>query len=568
MAGGTNFELIDHAQLRKMVDSTDPSKVLSRGTMLQSAARVLRDLSSALKSHAENIHWEGPAAENFKTWVGNLQQSAGLLSDYSKSAGDAMHQAGEALSTAKAAVPGVPDHDVKTVSARTGQGSPTQAALNIAALRSPDPTTATVDAAMKSVNKNWVSEADAQAAAQRVYLAHQEAIHQMEKLGQAYDAATQTLTGLKDVVLPGTPDTTSNKSEGTTISGGGGGYVGSGGSVRSSARSGGSVGGSSSPSGGSYGGGGTVAPHPPGSGSGSGGSGTPGHVDPIPPSGGGHVPPPAHDPGSTTPPTVPSGPIDRTGTGLDSLPPAPTLPGQTGPVSPVGGGSLPPDVLRGTTGYPGGPGGGTAGYPSFPGGGPVPGFPVGSGGGSIPGRSGGSIPGRGGGSIPGTSGGSVPGRTVPFGGGTVPGKSGTPGLPSGTVFGAREAQAGRGGTAGGTGGMGGMHPGMGGHGGGGGAAGGSRGRGLTSTGGGTVGGRKGPTPGGEFTPGGTGLRRAAAAGAAEGEARAGQNGMMAPGSSGHAGKSGRDRRKRADYLLEDEETWTSGTPQSNPNVVE
>lgn len=44
--------------------------------------------------------------------------------------------------------------------------------------------------------------------------------------------------------------------------------------------------------------------------------------------------------------------------------------------------------------------------------------------------------------------------------------------------------------------------------------------------------------------------------------------MMAPGTAGHSGRNERDRRKRADYLHEDEETWTSGTPHSNPDVIE
>ncbi|MFD0348931.1 hypothetical protein ACFQ0M_28540 [Kitasatospora aburaviensis] len=44
--------------------------------------------------------------------------------------------------------------------------------------------------------------------------------------------------------------------------------------------------------------------------------------------------------------------------------------------------------------------------------------------------------------------------------------------------------------------------------------------------------------------------------------------MGAPGTSGGPGKNERDRRKRADYLHEDEETWTSGTPRSNPDVIE
>ncbi|MFH8379385.1 hypothetical protein ACH4E7_00330 [Kitasatospora sp. NPDC018058] len=54
----------------------------------------------------------------------------------------------------------------------------------------------------------------------------------------------------------------------------------------------------------------------------------------------------------------------------------------------------------------------------------------------------------------------------------------------------------------------------------------------------------------------------------EGGARSRQNGMMAPGTGGHGGRNERDGRKRADYLHEDEETWTDGTPHSNPDVVE
>ncbi|MFJ2866974.1 WXG100 family type VII secretion target [Kitasatospora sp. NPDC087314] len=561
MAGGTNFEGIEHPELKKMVQSTDPAKVLSRGTQLQSAGRVLKELGAALKSHIGNVTWEGPAAESFKTWAGNLQQSAALLGDYSAAAGDAMHQAGEALSTAKAAVPEPPHTDIATVNARQFQGPPNPAAVTKANNFSIEGgSTANIDSIMKKqYNSNWVSEADAQAAALRIYTAHQEAIHQMEKLGQAYEAATTKLAGLGDVMLPGTPDAVKSRDDVSDYSPGasGGGY---GGSPRSPRTGGGSTSGSYSPSGGNYGGG-SVSPRNPGSGPQ--GPIGPGHTDPIPPRSGGQVLPTPVDPGSSTPSSVPSDPINRPGTGLDSLPTVPTLPSQTGPFGPSGGGSFPTESPGGTPGYPGGPGGpaGTPGSSGFPGGGRVTGFPAG-GSGSIPAKSGG-------GSIPGKGGGSIPARTVPFGGGPVAGKSGgTPGLPSGTVFGAREAQAGRAGTAGGTGGMNGMHPGMGGHGAGG-SGGSSRGRGLTSTGGGTVGGRKGPATGGEFTPGGTGLRnRAAAAGAAEGEARSGQNSMMTPGTAGHSGRNERDRRKRADYLHEDEETWTSGTPHSNPDVIE
>ncbi|MEU9041770.1 MULTISPECIES: hypothetical protein [unclassified Kitasatospora] len=550
MAGESKYNDMKHPALRAMVDKTMPDVVLRRAAQLQDAGRVLGELSTALQSHLGQVHWEGPAAENFKTWVGNLYKSADIIGQHSTTAGGAMTQAGEALSTAKVAMPQLPADAMKVVAKYEGQTVPAGVEAKLAVGQ-------TVDSYMKGLpgSQDWVSSAEYTQAKATVEKERQEAAHQVENLAQAYSAATATLNGIPDdVTLPGTPDSERNRGGESEYTGGGNYGGGSGGSVRSPYSGGGSVGGGHNPSGGSYGGG-SVTPYNPGSGS-TGPSG-PGHTTPTPPYSGGQVPPPPQDPGSSIPPSHPSDPVNRPGTGLDSLPTAPT---QTGPSGP-GGGPLPTGGPTTTPTYPSGPNG-PGGGPNGPGGGPMPGFPVGPGGGSVQAKGGGP------GYLPG-KGGSVSPRT-PLAGQT-PGKSGTPGLPSGTVFGPREAGPG-GGRVGGqnsANGMG-MHPGMGGgHGGAVGAGGSSRGRGLASTTGGAVGGRKGPTAGGEFTPGGTGLRnRAAAAGAAEGGARPGQNGMMAPGTGGHGGRNERDRRKRADYLHEDEETWTSGTPHSNPDVVE
>ncbi|MFD9686843.1 WXG100 family type VII secretion target [Kitasatospora sp. NPDC059088] len=535
MSGPTEFSNIDHAVLKGMVDGGKPADVLKRANQLQDAGRVLTDLSQALQGHLGNVSWEGPAAEGFKTWVGNLYKSAAIIAQHSTTAGNAMVQAGEALSTAQSAVPKPPQTEIDLLAKAKAQTlyMPSNVDLN----------GKSVDDFMFSLNPNWVSKDRAAQAAATIEKEKQEAILQMEKLAQAYTAATTTLNGIDDnVVLPGTPAT--GKDKGSASEYGGNGSSGSsyGGSVRSP-RSG-SYGGSYSPSGGDYGGA-TMRPRDPATSWQD--PSNPTHPGPTPPYGGGQLPPPPQDPGTPTPPSHPSDPVTRPGTGLDSIP---TLPDQTTPVGP-GGGPVLPSGPGGTPGYPGGPDG-RGGLPGTPGSGPISGFPAGIGG------------------IPGKGGGSVPLRTGPFSGGSVPGKAGTPGLPSGTVFG-REGAPG-GGRVGGSamgGGMGGMHPGMGGGHGVVGGAGGARGRGLTSTPGGTVGGRKGPAAGGEFTPGGTGLRnRAAAAEAAEGGARPGQNGMVAPGAGGHGGKKDRDRRNRADYLHEDEETWTSGTPLSNPDVIE
>ncbi len=518
MAGGTNFEGINHPQLKSMVAGSDPSKVTGRGNQLKAAGRVLDELSKALAAHVTQIQWEGPAAENFKSWAGDLHKSASMISEYSKGAGDAMVQAGEALSTAKTGVPEIPSKDIDTVKRHAEQPCLKPSPLSIAGFGNPSVST---DAIMKKEDPTWVSYMEATAAQKRVDTAHQEAIHQMEKLGQAYEAATTKLNSLTMPDLPGSPGDGPKAVDGGTAVpvGSGGGRYGSGGSSRGT-RSGNT--GSSRVN---------VTPTP------------------MPPRHGTPAPLPG-DP--TTPGPVPTGPThpgDRPGTGLDSLPTVPTLPGQTGPVGP-GGGPAPVYPQGGGPGHPGTPGGGPGG---FPGGGPIP-F-----GGTAP-FTGGTGPLKSG------------GGPVSPSGGNLPTKNGGPGASNGgTVFGAREAQGRSGGSAGGGfgGPGGGMHQG-GGHGGG--TVGGARGRGYSSTGGGVVGGAKGPVAAGEFTPGGSGLRnRAAAAGAAsaEGAARPGQNGMMAPGRAGGAGeRRERDRRNRADYLHEDEETWTSGTPKSNPGVIE
>ncbi|MFD4659899.1 hypothetical protein ACFWP2_30200 [Kitasatospora sp. NPDC058444] len=545
MPGTTDFDSIDHAVLKGMVDGAKPAEVLKRAGQLQDAGRVLSELSKALQAHLGQVSWEGPAAENFKTWVGNLYKSAAIIAQHSTTAGSAMTQAGEALSTARAAVPPLPQTEIDAVAKHNSQTVyiPPAAAQNIVGQ--------SVDSYMASVDKNWVTADAAKQAKAKIEKERQEAILQLEKLAQAYSAATTTLNGLDDnVALPGTPGGGNDRDSKTTYPVGGGSGGGQGGSVRSPRTGVGSVGGGSNPSGDGNYGGGKVLPRDPGAGGP--GPSNPGNTTPPPHGGGGQLPPAPQDPGTSIPPSYPSDPVNRPGTDLNSLPPAPTLPTQTGPYGP-GGGQLPTDGPTTLPGYPNGPSGpgGPGGGPGIPSGGPVTGFPSGPGGGTVPTKGGGQI---------------QP-RTSTFGGGPAQGKGSTPGLPSGTVFGAREAGPG-GGRVGGPGGAGGMHPGMGGaHGGAVGAGGGSRGRGLSSTTGGTVGGRKGPTAGGEFTPGGTGLRNRAA-GAAEGGAQSRQNGMMTPGAAGHGGRNERDRRKRADYLHEDEETWTSGTPHSNPDVIE
>ncbi|MFF3070770.1 WXG100 family type VII secretion target [Kitasatospora sp. NPDC057936] len=535
MADGTNFEQYDHAQLKDMVRSTDAKTVVDRGVQLQAAGQVLKDLSAALKSHVDNVGWEGPAAESFKTWAGNLQKSATLLGDYSTKAGDALLQAGESLSTAQVAVPDPPNKQISLLAAAKNQLQYLSPGVGSQIAESGQ----SFDDFMAKNKEGWITKAQADVAAARIESDRQEAIRQMEKLAQAYSAATTTLNSLEEPTLPGTPGA-KHREDLVGYSPGGEGSTHPDGAVHHPSGSAGGQRSAYAPPGGGYSGGSEALRQPPV------GQQKPealGRIDPISSSRGEGVPPPQEQEGAV----APSIPVDRPGLGLDSLPAVPSLLSPSVPVGPIDGGNLPLDGVGGAPGRSGGAAE-AGGNPAFPIGGSVPA---------------GGHPGKGG-SVPGRSGGSTSGRPAPFGGGSLPGRSATPGLPTGTVFGACEAQPGRAGVSGMPG-MGGMHPGPVGPGMGA-SGGGTRGRGLTSTGGGIVGGRKSPSAGGEFTPGGTGLRRQTAT--VEGGARSGQNGMMPGVHGGGAGRNERDRRQRPDYLHEDEETWTSGTPLSNPNVVE
>ncbi|KIQ62212.1 hypothetical protein TR51_24110 [Kitasatospora griseola] len=234
---------------------------------------------------------------------------------------------------------------------------------------------------------------------------------------------------------------------------------------------------------------------------------------PQPPEPPGPVPPPTpHPPVPVPPPTPIQDPTTRIDHTPTQSPPDPTLPVTGGGGGGTGGG-----------GYGGGGGG------------------LGGGGGG--GYQGGPIPG--GGSYTGGSAGA--GRT-----------GGTAATPTGTGQAGQAGQAGRAGASG----MGGGMP----HGGGagaGGTRGGARGSGLVNRAGGTVGGRRGPAAGGEFTPGGTGLRARGERGA---DGRAGQGGFG--GGQGGANRKGKPQGKRPDYLIEDEDTWTSGMGPANPGVIE
>ncbi|PBC79663.1 hypothetical protein BX265_4474 [Streptomyces sp. TLI_235] len=515
---GDDFGGASHEQLVAMVESADPVAVMQVGQRLMLAAQKMDDISNELHAHMSGLEWEGQAAESFKTWGGNVSKSTMQLADYSRNAGTYMATAGETLSEVKSSMPNVPTSDMELVRRYEAQPNTAVSVGGFIAGGMAMPGVGNLvggwaaDKVAGMVDSDWVTQEQAQAAQKRVDQAHQDAIQQMAKLGQSYDQSVTRLNSVEPPVFPPPPGSNSGGSENVPVGGGTG-----------------------------------------GTGGGTGGSGRPAQMPTwTPPSGHQAVPttPPIHQvptgpgPVHTMPypaPHIPSTGIDHAPTVPTS--PNPTLPGGNPPGgTPPGGGTL--------------PGGGNLGGGGLPGGGLPGGLPGGGGLGGLGGGRGGGGRGGGGSTV-------GAGRAGGTGGAGTTGAGARPGGTSGTGTPAA-GQAGRGGAPG----MGGM-PHAGGAGGGagakGGAGGGRAGGGLVGRAGGAVGGRRGPSAGGEFTQGGTGLRGRAERGA---DGRSGQGGFGGGHGAAGAGRKDRNRGNRPDYLIEDEDTWTSGSGPVNPGVIE
>ncbi|MET9696016.1 hypothetical protein ABZY31_03685 [Streptomyces sp. NPDC006529] len=496
----TNFEGHSHQELLAMLAPVNAETVKSRGELLQTAADTITKIGNDLKNYRV-AGWEGKAARDFEEWVNTAGNSTLKLGDYSKTGGKWMIQAAQTIVEVKASMP---KYDAA-------------AADNYEAA------------------KKYHNDPDSREIGQKAFTKlsgdHQEAVQQMTKLAQSYEASTTQMNAAVPPTFPPPPASF----------------------VPTGDRSGYSVDiqrpGSDTSRTGSTGD--AYVPSERGS---TESSSDKGHVathqqvqDNTLPS------KPAPDSGQTHVPTVPDRDVnvdlntvgtlpDRPGT---QLPGVPTGVGPGGPTGVGPAGSLPPLTLPPIGGMksPGnGIGGAGGGRSPISGVGPGGGFPNTSG----PGGKVGGIAG-----LPPREAGITGGRPVSASG---PKSS----IPRGTVIGNEGGMTGRG--------MAGGMAGAGGTGGVGGQGSSAAGRRLASEPGGVVGGRqpgaggRSTTGGKPFTQGGSGLVRNQGGGAA-----GGVGGAMGHGGAGArtGGKKRNDQSgERPDYLAEDEETW-----QGNRRVV-
>ncbi|WP_123995674.1 MULTISPECIES: WXG100 family type VII secretion target [Streptomyces] len=472
----TNFDGYSHEQLLAMIASLDPETVKTRATQLADAAKALNEIGESLKNHQVK-GWEGEAAHAFHDWVSRAGNATLTLGKYSDAGSTWMTHAAQTMVEVKANTP------------KYDKG----AADNL-------------EAARKSHN-----DPDAQQIGQTAHAKltadHEQAVQQLTKLAQSYDASATQLSRTEAPTFPPPPAV----------------FAPQGVDFEEISR-----------------------PRGDGAAAGPSGSGVSTHAV-VSPSGGG----PSADAGLTQSHT--SSDAGRPA----SAPPSPSpqgIPGRGVNVDLDHVATLPDKTLPPTPGLPVGPG------PSVPGGNPpsnglilpppLPpiGGPPSLGGGSL------TVP-----RAPGGIGGKVGGIPVPsprdtgiVGGRQIATGGPSANIPRGTVIGAEGPYAGgsRGmpGMMGG--GLGGAH----------GASGSPvTGRRLAMEPGGVVGGRQATAGGQPFTQGGSGLVRNGA-----GVGAVGHGGTASPASPRRRG--GQDGN-RPDYLTEDEETW-QGDRRVVPPVID
>ncbi|WTW97345.1 hypothetical protein OG216_30135 [Streptomycetaceae bacterium NBC_01309] len=512
----TNFEALPHEQLLGLLAGGKGEKVAAVGRSLTNAADKIQDAAEKLKLKSGQVAWEGGSAQAFQSWTSDLVTASFQLTDFTRGVGHNIEIAGNKLTETKNSLPKVSPEDVAILKAL--EDNPTAGGMF-------DPVTGVT------------AHDQAKAAVEGPRL---EAAAALRALASTYIASAQVIGALPRPQFrpPPNPLGVEQPVYDREDVGAAAGVV---------AAAGVAAAGQTSLAGGPSGAG-TVTPYtspanssvgawPPPQSTGAPSVVTAGQVTP------GTLPPGSNLLGQTpgTAPTQQSVPGQVTGSGPNSSGPTSSVVGR----SPVGG--LPP-----TTGQVGATSGGTKGGPVRGG---TTGITGGTGGQVRPGTSGsGRSAGPSGLRTGGVEGGTVRPGQMPGAGEARSATSTRTGAPMGGV--------GAGGAAGATGSTGRT----------------VSGRPPIGTPGGVVGGTGAvPASRGQFSSGGSGLRTGAgqapagSSGAAPGTAGQ-RSGRPMGGAMGAGAATGSDerahRRRRADYLEEDEETWGGGqTGGAVPPVI-
>lgn len=195
----TDFEQFTHSEMLDMVKSADPAKVTALAHKLDSVSTQTEKIGTDLQTHMSKVDWQGPAGDAFRDWGSRVASATLTLSDYSSTAGVFMLNAGQVLSDVQRDMPKVPNLAYETVNAY-------RAANNI---QGPFADTAGVTPdhldGVQGPYSATPTAAQYQAASSTLETARSSAVDQMNKLGQAYNMATDVISTTQEPTFPPTP---------------------------------------------------------------------------------------------------------------------------------------------------------------------------------------------------------------------------------------------------------------------------------------------------------------------------------------------------------------------------
>lgn len=195
----TNFEQFSHSEMLDMIQNADPSKVTALANKLDSVSTQTEKIGTDLQTHMSKVEWYSPAGDAFREWGSRVAGATLTLSDYSSTASVFMLNAGQVLSDVQRDMPKVPNLAYETVNAY-------RAANNI---QGPFADTAGVTPdhldGVQGPYAATPTAAQYKAASSQLETARTSAIDQMNKLGQAYNMATDVISTAQQPTFPPTP---------------------------------------------------------------------------------------------------------------------------------------------------------------------------------------------------------------------------------------------------------------------------------------------------------------------------------------------------------------------------
>jgi uncharacterized protein YukE len=197
----TDFEEFNHSQMLDMIQNADPGKVTALAHKLDSVSTQTEKIGTDLQTHMSKIEWKGQAGDAFRDWGSRVASATLTLSDYSSTASVFLFNAGQVLSDVQRDMPKVPNLAYETVQAYR-KANNIQGPFSDTTGVTPDhldgtqgPYAATPTAAQyKSAQTNLEN-------------ARSSAVDQMNKLGQAYNMATDVISKAQEPTFPPAPNT-------------------------------------------------------------------------------------------------------------------------------------------------------------------------------------------------------------------------------------------------------------------------------------------------------------------------------------------------------------------------